>query len=143
MSITAGTEFMIFRDIKKSMWADALEMLEQADKLQRQFFWVSQVRECGPTWEPPVDIFETDYAVVILMALPGVAPEDIDVDIQGCSLIVTGVRPIPAPPQASILRMEIPYGRFERKIDLPPALYKIGDQALQNGCLLLTVQKLT
>jgi len=33
---------MIFRDKTKSMWADALDMLEQADRLQRQFFKVSQ-----------------------------------------------------------------------------------------------------
>jgi HSP20 family molecular chaperone IbpA len=133
---------MIMRDNTKSMWADALEMLEQADRLQRQFFQVSQARTRGPTWEPPADIFETDYAVVILVALPGVAPEDVDVDIQGCSLYITAERPTPAPPQARMLRMEIPYGRFERQIDLPSALYEIGEQTLINGCLLLTLRKL-
>ena len=134
---------MIFRDKKKSMWADALEMLEQADRLQRQFFQVSQPRVRGPTWEPPADIFETDCALTILIALPGVAPDDVDVDIQGCSLHITGIRPIPAPAKAMIRRMEIPYGRFERQIDLPQAHYEISQQALLNGCLLLTLRKLT
>lgn len=134
---------MIFRDKTKSMWADALDMLEQADRLQRQFFQVGQPQVRGPIWEPPVDIFETDCALSILIALPGVAPGDVEVDIQGCSLYITGARPIPAPAKAMILRMEIPYGRFERQIDLPPARYEISEQALVNGCLLLTLRKLT
>lgn len=132
---------MIFRDHTKSMWADALEMLEQADRLQRQFFHVGDARPRGPTWEPPIDIFETDCALTILVALPGVAAEDVDIDIQFCSLHITAARTIPAPQQATIRRMEIPYGRFERKIDLPPARYEISQQALQNGCLLLTLHK--
>jgi len=41
-------ESMIFRDKTKSMWADALDMLEQADRLQRQFFQVSQARLRAP-----------------------------------------------------------------------------------------------
>lgn len=134
---------MIFRNKTKSMWADALEMLEQADRLQRQFFQVGQPRVRGPTWEPPADIFETDYALTILIALPGVAPDDVEVGIQGCSLHISGTRPIPAPANAVVRRMEIPYGRFERQIDLPAARYEIGQQALLNGCLLLTLRKLT
>jgi len=74
--------------------------------------------------------------------LPGVAPDDVEVDIQGCSLYITGARPVPALAEAMILRMEIPYGRFERQIDLPPAHYEISEQALVNGCLLLTLRKL-
>ena len=134
---------MIFRDQTKSMWADALDMLEQADKLQRQFFQVSQPQARGPTWEPPTDIFETDCAVTVLIALPGVAPNDVEVNIQGCSLYISGTRPILAPAKAIIRRMEIPYGRFERQIDLPPAQYEIGERVLVNGCLLLTLRKLT
>lgn len=135
---------MIFRDKTKSMWADALDMLEQADRLQRQFFKVSQPLARGPTWEPPTDIFETDCAVTILIALPGVAPEDVRVDIQEFSLYISGTRPIAAPAQAIIRRMEIPYGHFERQIDLAPAQqYEISEQALVNGCLRLTLHKLT
>jgi HSP20 family protein len=140
---TAGTDPMILRDQTKSMWADALERIEQADRLQRRFFQVSQARPHGPTWEPPADIFETDRALTILVALPGAAPDDVAVDIQGCSLYITGARPMPAPANALILRMEIPYGRFERRIDLPPAQYEITEQALLYGCLRLTLRKLT
>lgn len=134
---------MIFRDYTKSMWADALEMLDHADRLQRQFFQVSQARSRGPTWEPPIDIFETDCALTVLVALPGVAPEDVDIDIQFCSLYITAARAIPVSQQTIVRRMEIPYGRFERQIDLPPGRYEISEQSLLNGCLLLTLRKLT
>ncbi len=134
---------MIFRDNTKFVWADAMELLEQADRLQRQFFRISQSRARGPIWEPPADIFETDSALTILIALPGVAPKDVNVDFQGCSLFISGVRPIPAAPKSMMLRMEIPYGRFERQIDLPPALYDISEQTLLNGCLVLTLRKLS
>ena len=33
----------------------------------------------GPTWEPPIDIFETDQQLGIVIALPGVEPQQIEV----------------------------------------------------------------
>lgn len=134
---------MIYRDIRNYMWGTAMERLEQAERLQRRLFQVSQTTGPGPSWQAPVDIFEDDGFLTILTALPGVAPDDVEAVIRNCCVHISGIRSNPALQCASILRMEIPYGRFERRVDLPPAPYEISQQMLVNGCLILTLRKVT
>jgi len=133
---------MPFRDPTRSMWARAVSMLEQAERLQRQFFQLGKGRARGPTWEPPVDIFETDRALTILIALPGVSADELLIVLDGGELYVRGERSIPVAAGAMIRRLEIPYGRFERRIDLPPGHFEIIARALVNGCLHMTLRKL-
>lgn len=115
-------------------------MLKQAEQLHRQFFGPSAGSHAA-SWEPPVDIFETDHEVTIITALPGVRPEAVRAEIEGTTLIVTGTRPLPSPGhRANIVRLEIPYGRFERRIPLSSRL-RLAARELQNGCLVLTFTK--
>ena len=46
-------------------------MLARAERMHRQFFPPSGSRS-PVAWEPPVDILETERAVLVLVALPGV-----------------------------------------------------------------------
>lgn len=66
-------------------------MLIQADRLHKQVFRPTPSTRTGPTWEPPVDILETDGEVVFV-ALPGVDPERIETVIDGADLVVSGAR---------------------------------------------------
>jgi HSP20 family molecular chaperone IbpA len=43
----------------------------------------------------------------------------------------------------TILQLEIPYGRFERRIPLPYDDYRVADMLLQNGCLRLTLERIS
>jgi HSP20 family molecular chaperone IbpA len=123
------------------MWAEACAMLKQAEQLHRQFFEPSQGARAA-RWEPPVDVFETERQLWIIAALPGVAPEAVRVDIEGPTLIIAGLRPLPSKGRnANIVRLEIPYGRFERRISLSPRL-RLSERELANGCLVLTFAKL-
>ncbi|MEO6959495.1 MAG: Hsp20/alpha crystallin family protein [Burkholderiaceae bacterium] len=133
---------MTVRKPAYSMWADAVNMLERADRLHRQFFRLEQGPTHGPTWEPPADVFETDRQLSVLVALPGVAPDQVKVVIEGGALLVVGHRPLPSLATAHIRRIEIPYGRFERRIELPPGSFEIRESTLVNGCLLLSLLKL-
>ena len=129
------------RDPKNQMWAEACAMLKQAEQLHRQFFEPSQGARAA-RWEPPVDVFETDRQLWIITALPGVAPEAVRVEIEGSTLIIAGLRPLPSKGRkANIVRLEIPYGRFERRITLSPRL-RLSERELANGCLVLTFAKL-
>ena len=129
------------RDPKNQMWAEACAMLKQAEQLHRQFFEPSQGARAA-RWEPPVDVFETDRQLWIITALPGVAPEAVRVEIEGSTLIIAGLRPLPSKGRkANIVRLEIPYGRFERRIALSPRL-RLSERELANGCLVLTFAKL-
>ena len=126
------------RDPKNQMWAEACAMLKQAEQLHRQFFEPSR---SGARWEPPVDVFETERELCIIAALPGVAPEAVRVEFEGQTLVIVGTRPLPkAGRNANILRLEIPYGRFERRITLTARL-QLAERELRNGCLILTFVK--
>ena len=128
------------RDPKTQMFAEACALLKQAEQLHRQFFEPSP----GPRsarWEPPVDVFETDREVMIIAALPGVPPEAAQAEIEGQTLIITGTRPLPSAGRPGhIVRLEIPYGRFERRIALSSRL-QLAARELRNGCLILTFTK--
>ncbi len=130
------------RDPKNQMWAEACALIKQAEQLHRQFFEPSREGARAARWEPPVDIFETEQQVWIIAALPGVAPEVVRVEIEGPTLIIAGARPLPCKDRdANIIRLEIPYGRFERRIALSPRL-RLAERDLCNGCLVLTFTKL-
>lgn len=134
---------MTSRDPRTMMWEQALELWERADRLHRQFFQLSTAQTRRPTWEPPVDIFETEHELSILVALPGVAPGQLEIIIDGAHLLVLGERPMPVTSRDAVIhRLEIPYGRFERRIELPAGSYRIGERALVDGCLTLILHKL-
>ncbi|MCM1129534.1 MAG: Hsp20/alpha crystallin family protein [Alistipes senegalensis] len=128
-------------DPSRLMWVRALKMLEQAERLQSQFFQLRPGRQSGPAWEPPVDIFEIDGGVLILAALPGVAPEHIRIRLDKETLAIVGERPPMTTPPAVIRRMEIPHGRFERHIHLGEHRFEIREKTLSHGCLKLILKK--
>ena len=130
------------RDPKNQMWAEACALIKQAEQLHRQFFEPSCEGARAARWEPPVDVFETERQLWIIAALPGVAPEAVCVEIEGPTLTIAGIRPLPSKGRnANIVRLEIPYGRFERRIALSPRL-RLAERELSNGCLVLTFVKL-
>jgi HSP20 family protein len=131
---------MAARQLEALMWAEACEAIERAQRLHRQFFHRSRA---VAYWEAPCDIFETEQTLTILIALPGVAPEAIEVSLSAGVLIVGGERPLPRELEhARIHRMEIPHGHFERRIELPPIRFEMSGRHLANGCLTVRLRKL-
>jgi HSP20 family protein len=124
------------------MWQQAFEMLGEAERLHRRFFQLSPQSAAGPSWEPPVDVLETAEHLHVLVALPGVAPEHVEVVANNGTLSVVGERAMPYAGGAALRRLEIPYGRFERRLDLPGGHYEIEQRELIHGCLRLTLRKL-
>jgi HSP20 family protein len=128
------------RQLEALMWAQACQAMERAERLHRQFFHRGRAT---PNWEAPCDIFETDDTLTILIALPGVAVDRIQVTMSAGVLVVTGERPLPDEmANARIHRLEIPHGHFQRRIELPPARFEISGRHLANGCLKVQLHKL-
>jgi HSP20 family protein len=124
------------------MWAEACELLDRAERLHRQFFQLGDAYARGPVWEPPVDVFETNGELWILVALPGVDPEGVEISAHDGTLIVAGERVLPREARAGVIhRLEIPYGRFERRIALPAGRFEIGRRDLTDGCLTLSLRQ--
>ena len=96
-----------------------------------------------PTWEPPVDVIETASELLVIVALPGVDPTKAEAAISGSDLVVVGTRRLPESLRtARIHRMELPYGRFERRIPLPPGRYDAVKREAADGCLLIRLHKI-
>lgn len=123
------------------MWSEALAMLARAERLHRQFFRLRQAAQQA-AWEPPVDVLELEGEVLVLVALPGVDLEHVEVAIEGGTLVVAGRRmPPPELRTATIHRLELPQGRFERRVPLPPGRYAALRRSVTNGCLALSLRK--
>jgi HSP20 family molecular chaperone IbpA len=129
------------RDTGHWMWAEAVHLLEEADRLQRQCFQLAG--QAGqPRWEPPVDIYEGDGELLIEVALPGVPPERLHVELSGEQLVVQAERRLPHRRHgATIRRLEIPYGIFERRLALPSGSWAMTVQDLAHGCLRLLLTR--
>src|SRR3954469_18372556 len=117
------------------MWAQACEMLEQADRMHRQFFRLASASQ-PQAWEPPVDVFEDENDVVVVVAMPGVAPERVQIVTEAGAVTVRGERPLPltAGTRALVHQLEIPYGYFERRVALPHGQWRSMSHELANGC---------
>jgi HSP20 family protein len=129
-------------DPRRWMWAEACAMIERAEQMHRQFFQPGLAGAPRASWEPPVDIFESEHDLLIVVALPGVESQDIEILSEPETLLVAGVRRLPAAARGmAVQRLEIPHGRFERRIKLPAARWELGRSTLANGCLLLTLTR--
>ncbi|MEA2780101.1 MAG: hypothetical protein QOK29_1645 [Rhodospirillaceae bacterium] len=129
-------------DLSLWMWSEACRLLDRAENLQRQFFGLDH-ETLTLCWEPPTDVYETDREILVHIALPGVESNAVEVRFDSGVLIVAGERrmpPVPGP--AFIRRMEIPHGRFERRIRLEPGEYEFTRRDLVDGCLQLVLRKL-
>jgi HSP20 family molecular chaperone IbpA len=124
------------------MWSEACAVLARAERLHQEFFRPARGVSRFPVWEPPVDVLETERAVLVLMALPGVDPERVEAVIDGADLVVAGARILPAELQTAVIhRLELPQGRFERRVRLPAGRYSSVVRAAVDGCLVITLQK--
>jgi HSP20 family protein len=133
----------MYRDFPRSwMWSEACEMLARAERLHRELFRLGLPVGRLPSWEPPVDVLETDRAVLVLVALPGVRLDAVEAAIEDGDLLIAGTRVLP--PElvtATIHRLELPQGRFERRLRLPPGRYAAVERHNAHGCLLITLTK--
>ena len=96
--------------------------------IQREMEWLEKVVSRKPptvrfsprTWQPAIDIYETDEEVVVLVELAGVNQDEIEVLVQSNILIVRGERrDIKQGIKRTYSQMEILWGPFERDIVLP------------------------
>ncbi len=116
-------------------------MLDRAERLHQRFFEPSRTGQ-QPTWEPPVDIFEIPGGLLIEIALPGVDPERLEIAYEGGVLTVAGERPLPCAAEPAVIhRLEIPYGRFERRLALTAGRYELTRYKLTHGCLALSLRR--
>ena len=91
----------------------------------------------------PVDLSETNEAVVVKASLPGVKPEDIDISITGGVLTLKGESKQEHEEKAeNFYRRERRHGTFVRQFTLPTEVDAAkADAVFEHGVLKLTLPK--
>jgi HSP20 family protein len=122
------------------MWAEACQSLDRAERMHRRFFEPGGARE--HVWEPPVDIVETAHELLIEIALPGVDPRSASVSFASGALLIAAERRLPQTTQPAVIRrLELPYGRIERRLPLPNGSFELAKSEFLNGCLMIVLRK--
>lgn len=71
---------------------------------------------------PPVNVFADKDGYVVKLEIPGVAPEDVNVEAEGRTLTVSGKREVAPPAEGSFHRRERGSGQFSRSFQMPADL---------------------
>jgi HSP20 family protein len=91
---------------------------------------------------PAVNLCETEEAYVLTAELPGLAPEDLEISLEGSTVTLRGERKAAPEEGASLHRQERPAGAFRRAFDLPVPIDGDKVEALhRNGVLTLRLPK--
>ncbi len=96
----------------------------------------------GLVFTPEVDIFETEKAITLLADIPGVTPENLNIDLRDNVLTMTGDVECQEAAGEEHLVMEYETGRYYRQFTLSEVIdqSKI-DAKLTHGVLRLTLPK--
>lgn len=121
----------------------ARSVKREVDSLFDQFF--SRSGDEGPPamWAPQTDLAETDDDFRLRVDVPGMSKEDIDVNLQGGTLTVSGERTSEQTDEGEdYVRVERAFGSFHRSFSLPDAVDEDNIKATyEDGVLSIIVPK--
>ena len=120
---------------------------EEMDKLQRRMNRLLEGGGAGPRFSAPtypaVNVWVNEEGQLITAEMPGLTPDDIDIDVTADALSISGERrPEEAGKDANYHRQERNTGSFSRTIQLPFMVDPEGVQAsFQNGVLRINLPR--
>jgi len=120
---------------------------QEMDQLQREmnrlFDTTSKGRVFSSPSYPAINIWTNEDGQVISAEMPGVQPEDINIDVTGDALSISGERkPDEVAKEAHYHRRERSYGSFSRTIQLPFMVDTNEVEAnFENGVLLIRLPR--
>ena len=69
---------------------------------------------------PALDVYENSDGLCVELEIPGVNPDDVNVEVIGRTLIITGMKKdVLANRGVRYIRMERGFGKFTRELDIP------------------------
>jgi len=124
-------------------WSPRRELVslrEAMDRLLEESLAERQVRRAGEA-RLPIDVYTTPTEIVVRAPVPGVAPEDVDVTLEGDTLTIRAEVPGPLE-NVEYIFQECPCGRFSRVLTLNVPVDVENIQAtFEHGLLTLTLPK--
>jgi HSP20 family protein len=107
---------------------DALLGLQQALDAFRASGWLDDAGPSGGGAYPPINVFRKGDDLAVIAEVPGVRKADLDVQVKGSTLRVSGSKSVGYPERAGVHRRERLGGRFDRAVALP---FEIDAEAVQ------------
>lgn len=103
---------------------DVMSVRDEMNRLFNEVFGRASNGEAGiwssGAWTPPVDIYETDEALILQAELPGFSKDDVSVELKDNTLTLRGERKRSHEvKEENYQRMERTYGAFQRSFVLP------------------------
>ena len=119
----------------------ALPMINRLDDLFDSMIY--KTLERSENWTPEVSVFENDKLYTVMLDIPGVEKKDVNIEVEGSSLIVSGKREEANEKDMSLYYSQTRYGNFSRTFNLPEEINveKINAK-YKNGTLVLTLPKM-
>lgn len=126
---------------RRDIFSDLTGMQQEMNRLFDDFF--GEGRGDEGSWLPAVDVSETDNEMIIRAELPGMAQEDIELNLQENVLTLKGdKKKEEKEEQENFHRVERSYGSFSRTLTLPADVKAEQIQAsFKDGVLLITLPK--
>lgn len=97
---------------------DRLLALQQALDALRTSNWLDASSSGGASF-PPLNVFRKGDDFVIIAEAPGIKKSEIEVQVKGNTIRVSGTKSVSYPEKASLHRRERVAGRFDRTMTLP------------------------
>ena len=145
--LTIVLHFLKGNDMRMTLSAMEDKHRSVANEMGR---WVDQVlkgynKYCpGETWMPSINLYEDELQYTIIADLAGINAQEVDLQVEGTSLVLSGHRSTPQTRSTSgpvrLHLMEIDHGRFCRTIDIPGNVFHDGITAsYKNGYLWISL----
>jgi HSP20 family protein len=120
---------------------DTLLGLQQALDAFRTSGWLDAGLSGGGTY-PPINVFRKGDDFAVLAEVPGVRKSDLEVQVKGRTIRISGTKAVAYPEQAGLHRRERLAGRFDRAVTLPVEIDADGVQAeCRDGILALLLPR--
>ncbi len=103
---------------------------------------VPEVNDQTPVIVPEVDVFENETGITLLVDMPGVSRDRMEVNVDGEGLSISGNMSIPVPDGMKPLYADVHAHRYQRNFTLSHELDMDSiDANLKNGVLTLRIPK--
>jgi HSP20 family protein len=144
---------MVTRFPISSVANDVISLRQAMDRMFNESLTTARTRTIWPATKPnrshasiALDVYATDDEAVVLAAVPGVDPEQIDISIEKNTVTLKGeianAFASAEAKDASWYLHELPYGSFQRSLTLPWEIdLEAADATFQHGLLRLTLPK--
>jgi HSP20 family protein len=118
-----------------------LRGLQDALEAFRTSGWLQSSLSGGGSY-PPINIFRKKDDFVLIAEVPGINKSDLDLQVKGRTIRLSGTKAVKYPEKASVHRRERLAGRFDRSITLPVEIDPDGVKAeCRDGILALSLPR--